>query len=159
MPVPAPVLDSPARVLRKYLISTGVVADKPPNTTVPNLPRWVAYAHKLQAEGTYADAVAVINTTAVKDGRWMRGGDVQYHHGIQIMVRSLSQEDGYLKCHMIAKWLSEHLRNTDVNMDVAAYRLHNFTVVTPVTYVGEEEKSLRHFHTLNGILTMSETTP
>lgn len=154
MPIPVLQLNSPALVIRKYLISTGVVIDKPPT----GLPDWIVYAHKLSADGTPNNAVGVMNTSPIEGPRDMHSGEKFFHEGIQIMVRSSTQEAGYLKCKAIQLWLSEHLKNTDVTMGATAVvRLHAFTITTGVTYVGEEEKLLRHFHSLNGIVAMTET--
>ena len=158
MPVPSALLHSPALVLRKYLIATGVVVNRP-TPTPATLPDWIVYAFKLQAEGTPDNCVSVVNTTPVPGPRDMHGGVSYKHDGIQIMVRSREQETGFLKCATIARWLTEHLKNTDVDMGGTAYRLHAFTITSHPTYIGEEEKSVRHFHTLNGILALSEVTP
>lgn len=162
MPVPVQLYFSPARVVMKYLISTGTVVAKPPNTPVGQLPSWVAYAHKLQAEGTPDNAVAVVNTAPVPGPRDMHDGESYKHDGIQVLVRSKDQETGYLKCVMIAKWLTENLKNSDVTLAgggvSVVYRLHAFTLTAHPTYIGEEEQSLRHFHTLNGTLAFTQTS-
>lgn len=154
MGVPVTILHTPAEMVRKYLLGTAVVSEPSPVTN-PVHPNWTVYAFKMRADKTSPNGVFVVNTTAVKDTRAMSDGLVTYHEGIQIMTRSLDQKAGWLKSRMIEKWLCENLKNTDVTLDGTIYRLHAFTVTSPTTFIGEEEKQERQLHTVNGILALT----
>lgn len=83
-------LDSPAAIVAHYTTGLGIM-------TVPSAASlWPFYVDSLPDAPD--NAACIFDTTPVKDGRWMRGGAVQQHFGVEVLLRALASTTGWQKC-------------------------------------------------------------
>lgn len=103
-----------------------------------------------------SNAFCVYDTTAVPDGRLMRGGAVITHLGAQVKVRGLDYIEAYRKLEAVRLSLCLVARRLVVVEDVQ-YMLHNASVKGDIIPLGLElgTSTRRWLFTLNLICTIS----
>uniref|UniRef100_A0A6M3K286 Tail protein n=1 Tax=viral metagenome TaxID=1070528 RepID=A0A6M3K286_9ZZZZ len=145
------MLHSPADILNHYLVEQGLFTD-PVSSSL-----WPLFVSDLPDDNHIEDDTAcVYDTTGIKDGRIMRGGDTVQHFGIMVMVRSVEYSDGFLKAESVRVALDE-IDHVSVTIDVAEYSIDNASSAGPVIALGNEEGTgRRKLFTVNALLTISE---
>ena len=144
---------SPAYIMSKYFIDEGLLDD--PTGSSPD---WPVYVGALpDGNLTDNDAVGCLDTTPVKDGRVMEDGDNIFHHGIQLILRSLAYNTGYAKIDELKENLETVNRDT-VTVDGDTFRLDNVTLSTGIVTLGQEDEGSkrRELFTLNFLVTLKE---
>ena len=128
---------TPGYILAQYFISAGALI------TPGESGSWPVYVGKMP-DGRHAphNAVAIMDTTSVKDGRLMITGENIFHPGIQILVRATDFNEGYAMAVSLAALL-EPLANEDVTVESDEYRIAAITQTTGVIPLGQEEGSKR----------------
>ena len=144
------LLKSPAYILAEYIIEVlGDMAD-PPSTT------WPLYRNSLpDGNGVPDNAGAVFDTSPLVDGRYMSGGVVVEHPGVQLRVRSKDQQTGYAKIEDLVRTL-ETVTNVTVSTATETFVLQNVSRSSGVVSMGIDEQRRWH-HTANFLLTVKET--
>lgn len=139
---------SPAHIIQALLIAEGL------GITHSSPGDWKTYRHNI--ETTADQAIFVIGTTGLLDGREMRGGKVSRHHGLQIKVRALDGERASLKCLQIQSHLTEQVLRTTVAIDDATYMVHSISMTSDMAFLGQEEKNRRQVFSSNYTATIEE---
>lgn len=101
------------------------------------------------------DAIVVIDTTSIPDGRLMRGGRQIEHPGIQVRVRAGKYATAYARLMAIAR-MFDAMKRTHIVVDSTAYRVDNVSRRGRPIPLGPDETNRQHF-TLNAVLTIAET--
>jgi hypothetical protein len=79
----------------------------------------------------------------------------QKREAFQIRVRSTSYDEAWYKSEAIREALLGILEQTIV-VDGASFLIHNFQMITDITYIGQEETANREHFTSNWLFTVSE---
>ncbi len=104
-----------------------------------------------------SDAGSLYNTAGIIDGREMVGS-VPIHQGIQLRIRSLSEETGYAKIEDVASALDE-VFDESVEIDPEEYNIQNVSRTTDIVSLGIEGGTKRRFlFTVNFMLTIRKLT-
>ena len=140
--------DNPAAVLASYVVGASLMS-------VPSEDDdWPLYISSLP-EGI-DEAGVILNTTPVKDGRVMDGGDTLQHYGIEILIRTLTEEAGWGRCVLIAEDL-DTIHNETVIMDDVSYQIRNVSRVGGINSLGQEEGTKRRrMFSMNFIMALEE---
>lgn len=128
------VIDSPASVLATYITGQTIM-------TAPSAGEdWPLFISNLL--DTPNNLGIIYDTTPSKDGRYMGSGEVFQHYGIEILIRSVDYETGWVKCNEIAGNL-DSVTNTLVSKDDIVYKIHNVSRMGGVNSLGIEEGTKR----------------
>lgn len=141
---------SPASILAQLLIDLSLGIAPSANGD------WRSYANDMPDLLTGPDSVLCsYDTTAIFDGRLMRGGDTIEHPGWQIRVRAMSFESGWAKAAAIANALDGVARRT-VTVDATDFviqGIHRRGNIIPLGHEDNDRKRRQAF-TLNGVMTI-----
>lgn len=145
------LLASPAYVLAQYIISVLTTMTTPTDNS-----DWPLYVnHMPDGGGVKDDCGVVYDTTGVKDGRLMTGL-VPQHFGIQLRIRSLGNQAGYVKIEDLAADMDEVL-NGEISLGSGDYLIQNVSRTSPVISLGIEGGTKRRFlFTINFLVTMKK---
>lgn len=126
--------DSPATIIANYLTGLAVM-------TVPSAEDdWPLYISNLPDSPD--NAAVIFNTTPIKDAKLMDDGSIIQHYGIEILLRSIIDEDGWDKCNILSGEL-DILRNVFVSINDSTYKIHNVTRLGGINSLGSESDSRR----------------
>ena len=142
---------SPAYILAKYFIDEGLLSDPTGGSA------WPVFVGTLPDGDEVADnAAACIDTTPVKDGRLMVGGNI-FHFGCQVLLRSVEYNAGYSKIDALRNAI-EAVDGDTVTIAGTTYQMDNITIATGIVVIGQEEKSSkrREMFSLNSLITLKE---
>lgn len=142
---------SPAYILAQYLIGEGLLKG-PSESGV-----WPAFVGSLpDGDGVDNDAAVLVDTAPVKDGRIM-GGEPLFHHGVQILLRSVAYNAGYNKVAALAAALAG-VQNDEVEVESGStYTLNNITQISGVLPLGQEPGTKRRWmFSVNFLATIQE---
>lgn len=142
--------DNPAAIIAHYLTGLALMS-------VPGAGDWPLYiSHLPDGDNVEDNAGAIYNTTPVKDGRWMVDGSRMQHYGVQITIRSLTEEEGWDKCNILAGQL-DIVHNAQTIFDGTTYEIHNVTNPGGINSLGEEIGTKRRkLFTMNFLVSMSK---
>jgi hypothetical protein len=134
---------SPADILREALVSLGVITD-------PDVSPGAAWPAFVAGEPSSPDnVITLFDTTPQADGRSMIDGEVDYHYGIQIRVRSTTHPIGYQKAEALRRAMAESLYNRPVNLQSATYLVRCVTGLSILTLGKEVPLAKRFLFTIN----------
>ncbi len=139
---------SPAYILAQYIADVlGLMGE-----TTDDI--WPLYVNHLPDSPNVEDNCgAIYDTTGVKDGRLMEG-PVPQHFGIQLKIRSLGNQAGYVKIEDIAVAMDEVVR-VELSLSSGDYVIQNVSRTSPVVPLGIEGGTKRRFlFTINFLVTM-----
>jgi hypothetical protein len=140
---------SPAYVLAQHLISEGY------GVAPGDSGEWPLFVANLpDGDKAEDDALALVDTSGVKDGRLMSGTPL-FHHGIQLRVRARAYNTGYNKAQTIASYLAT-IQNVEEEVDSITYTLNNVTQTTDVVSIGQGEARRREEFSVNFLVTLKE---
>jgi len=131
---------SPARVLLSALadLSLGAIGAS----------QWALYAAFMPDRPD--DAISLYNTTGLTQGRIQINGETQEQHGIQVRIRSATEEAGWAKARAIAVALDTSIRETEVSVASDAFILHSTNRTSDVISLGlESPTTKRRLYTIN----------
>jgi len=95
---------------------------------------------------------AIYDTTGLKDGRQMNGPVIR-HYGIQLRIRSVDYQTGWIKIEDISSDLDTLSSEYTVNSIV--YTIRNVSRTSPIVALGMEPGTARRFHfTMNYLVTI-----
>ncbi len=142
--MPGPLDHPPARVLQAILVDSGIITNPPDNI-------WPAY---VGFEPDLPDnCVTLFGTDGVDGGRENSGGERQEHHGIQIRIRSSTEEVGFVKARILAVYLDEEILRKNITVDSSNYLVHSIKRTTDVTLIGRDKpEGSRSVHVINLIM-------
>jgi hypothetical protein len=136
-----------ARIVQAWLISEGL------GTAVATNGAWPVFVYN---RPDTPDAVLVVyNTGADSDGTIQRTGESVLHETVQVYLRATTDDPVYVKGLAIQAAM-DSVRGTLVSYGGNTYKIHSFRLVTPLTFLGEEEKNKRRQYFINGRLTITE---
>ncbi len=143
---------SPAYILAQYIIDTlGLMGA----STADVWPLYVNHQPDGRSGNVEDDLGVLYDTTGVKDGRLMEG-PVPQHFGIQLRIRALGNQEGYVKIEDIAVAMDE-LLNAEISLDSGDYVIQNVSRTSPVVPLGIEGGTKRRFlFTINFLVTMKK---
>lgn len=144
--------DTPAAILREYLILQGLV-------TLPSVAgNWPMYVSSMpDGDNVDDNAGAAYNTTPIKDGRLMAGAVIQ-HYGVQIKIRAVDETTGWNKCSAIAAEF-DRVHNASVVHNGTTYLLENISQTTGINSLGTEPGTKRReLFTMNYIVTLKQSS-
>ena len=137
---------SPASILAYYIINT--LADMTDPSDGSAWPLWISHM-----QDKPSNAGAIYDTPGVLEQRQM-SGLVPTHQGIQIRIRAISYETGYVKIEDIASALDE-VFDVSVEISPEEYVLQNVGRSSPIVPLGIEVGTKRRFlFTVNFLLTI-----
>lgn len=119
--------NSPAEILRAYLIATGLAVSSPGVD-------WYAYVSNLP--NSPDNAVVLYDTEPIRDGKFNTGEIVQ-HYGVEVLVRSRDWSVGWAKINAIAGVI-DAVKRTLVVCDGNNYMVQAITRASGPTDLGEE---------------------
>ncbi len=132
---------SPAKVIWNYLVAQGLITNPSAGSA------WPGYCNF--SPPTPDNTVAVYDTESKGSGRFMVGGEVQEHNGVQIAARAADQDDAYLKCKNILIDFDQTVNRTDVTVDSDTYRIQSISRTSDVISAGREPGTGRKLFTAN----------
>lgn len=140
---------SPNDVLRRLLVNMG-------KGVLPGAPTAVWPIGVVRPDKP-DNCVTVYETEGRRDGRTMNGGEVWYHPGVQIEVRSADHNTGYLKANQLATCCDEEIYNETVTFEGKTYTITNVSRVGQVMSLGyETPESRRELFTFNATVTITQ---
>jgi hypothetical protein len=144
----AVLTDNPAAVIANYLTGLALM-------TVPSAGgSWPLYISHLQDSPD--NAGGILNTTPVKDARRMDGGARIQHYGVQIILRSSTEEEGWDKCNVLAGQL-DTVHDAETILDGTTYRIHNVSIVGGINPLGDEIGTKRRkMFTMNFLVSLTK---
>ena len=134
---------SPARILAELLIDLGKA------TRVSASGSWPVYVSLLP--NSPDEALAVVNTTGIKDGRSLVTGTVYEHYGFQILGRSADDNSICTKMNSVATALDTRVDRTYVSIGSNTFRVQGVTRTSPILYAGFDGTSKRRMYSVNGL--------
>jgi hypothetical protein len=120
--------DSPAEILRAYLVAAGVVVLTSPDVD------WYAYVSNLPNQPD--NAIVLYDTEPIRDGKFNTGEIVQ-HFGVEVLVRSRDRSIGWAKINAIAGHIDAVTRSLIV-CNGNNYTVQAVTRTSGPTELGEE---------------------
>lgn len=137
---------SPGFIIRQLLVDLGLGNDPPSSD-------WPIYSDDIPAS---PDNLIVINNSAgIIHGREFITGEVQLHHGVQVIVRSTTVALGDVKARAIYDALSKQVNRNAVTIDTKVYCIHSVAMTSDVMSLGKETPtSKRCLFSLNAIVHM-----
>ncbi len=150
--MPGLLYHSPARIVAELLIHAGYGTD--PERTIGG--NWPVYVGK---EPDEPDEIIKVSFTQGRDFGDTADNERQEWHGIQVMVRSLNEEEGFYKIQRIALFLDQvHRTLVDIaqieeaGTGTTEYVLNGITRTTNVLPLGSESpQSQRQLFTVNAV--------
>ena len=143
---------SPALILSEYIINTlGLMT----NPTASGL--WPLYTSYLpDSDDVESNAGAIIGKEGFLDGRLMKTGEVINHPGLQLKIRSLTNEIGYVKIESIGLGLDQVAGN-NIIIDGSTFEILNIKKVTDIISLGLEEGTNRKYiSTIDFLMTLKK---
>ena len=128
---------SASDVLRQHLLNQGEV-DLPSSGG-----SWPCLLSYLMDGVDINNVIVMYDTNPNLDGRSMEDGEVIFHHGISIMLRSSDYEAGYLKMHSLMTVLSSVVREVITMGSTAIYLIQSVANQSGVVYLGVEDGTKR----------------
>lgn len=140
--------DNPAAVLANYITGLALM-------TVPSASGdWPLYISHLPDDSDSAGAI--YNTTPYKDGRRMVDGARLQHYGIQITIRSETEEEGWDKCNVISGQL-DTVHNAETIFEGTTYQIHNVSMTGGINSLGDEIGTKRRkMFTMNFLVSLTK---
>lgn len=146
-------MSSPALVIRRWLIDSGLAPD---SGSAP----WAPFAAFLPDNPD--TAIGIYDTTGVLQGRIMATGEQIEKPGVQVRVRSADYKAAYAKADEIRLRMDSLLPIVSVVLPGAGeeWQLSNIARTASITYLGIEESGDRKRHnlTINATLTIKKIT-
>lgn len=140
-------MNSPVDVLVEQLKAMGVVTRPVDNgvwpCSVTNLP------------DSPENAIGAYDTTAITEGRSMRGGDYCVHPGFQFKVRATNHSDGWTKVQELRDALRSIVRQS-VTFGGYTYKILAVSIKGHPLRLGKEPDKMRYNFTINGTMTLDE---
>jgi hypothetical protein len=155
--MPGPLTHTPAHILQKVLIALG-------QGTTPVAAGGVYGAWPIFREsepdgpGIPDNLIAVINTAGVMKARRMTDGRVTEYHGVQVLVRSVT-EAGYSKANALAICLDSTVYWEGVTIDGTGYVLRSAHRTSDVLVPGKRPGTKLFLYTVNAVLDLVEGDP
>lgn len=148
--MPEVQIDSPAVILAEYIKQTLMFMTEPSEGE-----DWPLYiSHLPTGKDLRSNAGAIYDTSGILNGRYMSSGLQVSHPGIQIKIRSNSQQAGYMKIWNIARELAL-LQNALIDIDGNDYTVVAVKRMTDITFIGLEPGTSRRFlHVVNFIVSI-----
>ncbi len=145
------LLLSPASILAAYIIEELTTMTTPSDEST-----WPLYiTHLPDGRGVEDDCGLMSDTPGLKDGRYM-DGEVPQHPGVQLMIRSLTFDEGYAKIEDVASDLDVVI-GFEISLASGDYRIENVSRTSPIIPLGIEEGTKRRFlFTINFLVTVKE---
>ena len=142
------VVDSPAEMIREYLINEGIVTEPSDGLA------WPGYVSSMPDGGTVKDdAICIYDTTGIIQNRAMGSGEYSERFGVQVRIRSKEHTEGYTKARAVAYALDVLLRAAVTVVGGQAYEIHAVSRgVVLVLGPGQDDKRRRLF-TINATFT------
>ena len=133
---------SPADISRWALIALGLGSDP------DEVAAWPIFA---TGEPTSPDdCITVYDTAGNDDGRAMTSGELFSHYGIQIRVRAVDHETGWVKADSLRTVMSQQVNALLLAVGSSNYLVHAFTKIGVVLPIGKDApKSKRSLFTIN----------
>lgn len=149
---------SPARIIAELIIAGGYGTD--PERTVNG--DWPIYTGN--APDRPDSLIKVTLTAGMDDGYTNPNSERQEKPGVQILIRSVTEEEGYYKAQQIAIFLDQTRRRLvhiadieDIGTGTMSYILHSIMRTTNVIALGSDVPAgKRQLFTINAIVTLRE---
>jgi hypothetical protein len=146
----------PANVLRWLLIDLGVGTD-PDDEDDPQDRVWPV--HNDSEPDNPDNCITVYQTEGQQDGQDPHSGSLWHHIGWQVRIRSKTREIGTRKANDILTAIcGTYWRTITITSTVGTlsedYRVETVTPSGLPLYIGQEQGSNRHLHTINGFATI-----
>lgn len=140
---------SPARIIAQLLVALSQGAAPADSAAWP-----VYYARE---PDTPDSVITVYNTAGRRNGRFMVGGEVQEHPGVQVRVRGADHQDGYTKAKAIATALDESVSYAGVSVGGTSYRIHAVSRTSDVLDLGKDvPRSNLNIFTVNAVASIRQ---
>ena len=145
------LIHSPEQIIQ-YLMRDLAVATLPSANG-----SWPVYCSTLPEDPD--NALSVIGTAPVIQGRKQYNGEVQQHYGIQLTVRSITHAIGSAKIVAIAETFSTSVLRDSVTIDSSIYTVQSISIKSgPIPLGDEVPQSKRQIFTLNITAAIRQTT-
>ncbi|GIW60122.1 MAG: hypothetical protein KatS3mg087_1188 [Patescibacteria group bacterium] len=135
-----------SEIAQRHLIDLGLVSSPDAGGD------WPCYIDSLPDEPD--NAIAAISVSGVLLGKDILIGDIFEYHGLQLLARSNSPVDGFVKLSNIMSVLTK-ITNALVQLQehngtaTITYRIQNYSPKTPVAKLGPEQTSHRFLFSSN----------
>lgn len=154
MPVVSGLSHEPARIIRELVVGIGLGVN-PVSANLSPLP-WSAFNG---VEPSQPDqCLTVYDTDGQSDGRHMIDGNLWYHYGFQVRIRSREKHEGYQKADSVRHTFAEAVYMTPVHVGTSSYLIQCIAKIGGVLYLGQDvSKTKRFLHTVNAITWIDQT--
>jgi len=144
---------SPASIIANYIISSLSLMSDPSDGD-----DWPLYIASLpDGPQIETDCGAVYDSGGVTDGKYMSGGIMQ-HQGVQVRIRSQSQETAYEKIEEIAIALDES-KFASIEIGDLEFLIQNISRTTSIAFMGVDQGTKRRSNfSVNFLVTIKELT-
>lgn len=100
--------------------------------------------------------ITVTDTAPIKQGRFQNDGETQFHHGVQIAVRSASHTAGWTKADALTEALDKTIQYTGVTIGSSGYIVYAMSH-SGIIVVGKNVPiSKRNLFTINATCAMRQ---
>jgi Bacteriophage minor capsid protein len=148
------ISDPVSMVVRQLIINKGLGVDQTTDTTDD----WPVYNNYMpDAPGIKDNLITLTDTSGIKDGRIMRSGQTVIHPGIQVKIRAVDFNPGWVLMDAIGT-MFDTIANVAVTVNV-----HNY-VIAAISRNGifslgrESEGKERSFIGMNILVTLNQVT-
>lgn len=139
---------SPAHITSRLLIEKGV------GVLPPDVSSWPVYTNR---EPSAPDNVISTYTTVGTDqGRTNVDGELQSFYGIQVRVRAVDDQVGWVKSDEIRRVLSQEVRNHVITISGSRYLIACYSRIGSIIPLGNEPTSKRVLFTINAQASIEE---
>lgn len=138
---------TPAQVIRQLLIDLAV------GTDITDAAAWPIYG-SLHPD-TPDNSIAVTDTPGRVNGRSQIDGEVTEHHGVQVRIRGITHEVGYVRANLIKNAIDKESTRAQVVIGTSTYTVHAITRVGDVIAMGPESpSSRRRLFSINAVVAL-----
>ena len=133
---------SPKFVIRQLLVDLGLGTDPSLDSSWP--------IYDTSEPDSPDNCITIYGSTGFEGGRLQYSGQVLISYGIQVRVRSLDPEVGWLKIHEIARAIDESIYQETVTLDSSTYFVQSLSRTGDVIELGKDfQSSERYLFTVN----------
>lgn len=157
------LLIPPSKILRQVLIDMGLVvypggtSQSIPYVQQPGDGSTVCFISSMPNEPD--QAVCIYDTIGPDFGRRMDDGTYMMHRGVQLRIRSLTEDDGYNLAALLTYQGLDTIRFRKATIDGVDHFVDNVYRNTSIISLGEEVGKRRQLFTVNARIVFPTTEP
>ena len=102
------------------------------------------------------NTITVYNTQGKLQGRIQTTGEAVEQYGVQIRIRSTTDQVGFVKANSIRTTITETVYQNTVAIGASNYLVHSLLLASSVLPLGRDTSSNRFLHTINVLVNLRQ---